>query len=154
MWPPGTRVANQAHRQVEPPAHTAGAGPGRFLGRLDQVELLQQVGGAPPAFTPAQVAQARHQAQVLLAGEQVVHRRELAGDADHRAHRIGVPGHIMARDPHPATVGAGQGGQDLHGGHTPSSWHCGPGGHDLAEHARREVQRGFTAVSGAPADSR
>jgi len=150
------------------------------------------------------VAQVGHQEQVLLAGEEVVDGGELAGDADHLAHRVRVAGHVMARDPHLAAVGAvgaDQGGQDVHrgglagavgaeqredgslrnvqvdavqhdliaerlaqlgcldrrlgsgGGHTPSSRRCGPGCHDLAEHARREVQRGFTAVSGVAPDS-
>jgi hypothetical protein len=191
------RVADQAHRQVEPAPHAAGVGGGRLPGRLGQVEPVQQLGGAPPAFAPAQVAEVGHQGEVLLAGEQVVHRGELAGDADHLADRVGVPGHVVARDAHLATVGADQGGQDVHGGglagavgaqqrkdrslgnaqvdavqhhlvaerlaqpgyrdrrlgwggrHTPSPRRCGPGGHDRAEHARPEVHRGFTAVSGA-----
>ena len=64
---------------------------GGFAGRLDQVELLEQLGGPPPALRSAEVAQVRHEEQVLLAGEQVVDRRELAGDADRGAHRVGVP---------------------------------------------------------------
>jgi hypothetical protein len=48
---------------------------------------------------PAQVQQISHQPQVLLAGEQVVHRGELAGDADRGADRGWVasqvvPGHL------------------------------------------------------------
>jgi hypothetical protein len=50
----------------------------------------------------AQVAQVGHHEQVLLAGEQVVHRGELAGDAD--------------RGPDRVRVGPDQGGQDVHGG--------------------------------------
>ena len=62
------------------------------------------------------MAQVGHQEQVLLAGEQVVHCGELAGDPDDLAHRVRVPGHVMARDLHLAAVGPDEGGQDLHGG--------------------------------------
>src|SRR4029450_4536434 len=71
----------------------------------------------PPALGAFQVAQVGHQQQVLLAGEQVVHRRELAGDTDDLAHRVRVPGQVVAADGHLAGVGTDQGGQDLdHGG--------------------------------------
>jgi hypothetical protein len=59
------------------------------------------------------VVQVRHQAQVLLAGEEVVHRRELAGHADRGAYRIRFLDWIVARDPHLATVGADQRRKDL-----------------------------------------
>ena len=62
------------------------------------------------------MAQVSHQDQVLFAGEQLVHRRELAGDADRRAHRIRVVGNIVTGDAQLPGVGADQGGQDLHHG--------------------------------------
>ena len=46
----------------------------------------------------------------------VVHRRELAGDADRGADRIGIPRQIMPGDLYVATVGADQRGQDPHRG--------------------------------------
>src|SRR5207247_1110917 len=46
--------------------------------------------------------------QVLLAGEQVVDGRELAGDADRGADRVGVAGEVVAGDPDLAGVGADQ----------------------------------------------
>jgi hypothetical protein len=64
----------------------------------------------------AQVAQVGHHEQVLLAGEQVVHRGELAGDADRGPDRVRVPGQVMAGHPDLARVGPDQGGQDVHGG--------------------------------------
>ena len=48
--------------------------------RLDQIELFKEFGDAPAPLAFAQVAQVRHEAQVLLAGEQLVDGRELAGD--------------------------------------------------------------------------
>ena len=76
------RVADQRHGQVEPAPHAAGVGRGGLLRRVREVEPVEQLGGAAPALGPAQVVQVRHQEQVLLAGEQVVHRGELAGDPD------------------------------------------------------------------------
>jgi hypothetical protein len=110
------RVADQGHRQVEPPLHPAGVGAGRLPAGVGQVELVEQLGRAPPAPAPAQVAQVGHQGQVLGAGEQLVHRGELAGDPDRGTHRVRVPGHVMAADAHLAAVGADQGRQDVHRG--------------------------------------
>jgi hypothetical protein len=83
------RLADQAHGQVEAAPHAPGVGRGRLAGRRGQVEPLQQLGRPPPAVGPAQVAQVGHEQQVLLAGEQVVDRGELAGDPD--------GGHVPAR---------------------------------------------------------
>jgi hypothetical protein len=61
------------------------------------------------------MAQVRHEDQVLLAGELVIHRRKLAGDADRGADRIGLTGEIVAGDAHLAGVGGDERGQDLNG---------------------------------------
>ena len=67
-------VADQGHREVESPPHTARVGDRQRFGRVDQVKAFEQCGCPLPAFTPTQVVQVCHQEQVLLAGEQVVHR--------------------------------------------------------------------------------
>ncbi len=36
------------------------------------------------------MVQIRHQLQVLFPRQQIVHRRELTGDPDYRAHRLGL----------------------------------------------------------------
>ncbi len=59
------------------------------------------------------MVQTCHQEQVLLAGEQVVYRRELAGDADRSANRLRLPGQVVAGNPHLATISADERGQDL-----------------------------------------
>ena len=51
-------------------------------GRVGQLEALEQVGDPPPALVAPQVVEGGHEPEVLLAGQQVVDRRELAGDAD------------------------------------------------------------------------
>ena len=110
------RVADQAHGEVEPAPHAAGVRRRLLLGRVDQVELVEQLGGAAPALDAAQVVQVGHQDEVLLAGEQVVDGGELAGDADRGAYRVGVLGQVVTGDPDLAGVGADQGGQDLNRG--------------------------------------
>jgi len=110
------RLTDQGHREVEPTPHAAGVG-GRLLpGVRGQVEAVEQRRGTAPAVAAAQVVQVRHQPHVLLAGQQIVHRRELAGDADRGADRIGLGGYVMPGHPDLPAVRADQGGQDLHGG--------------------------------------
>jgi hypothetical protein len=109
-------ITDQAHREVEPTPHAAGVGSGRLLGRLDQIETLEQIAGAPPAFQAPEVVQVGHEDQVLLAGEQVVDRRELAGDADRGTDRVWVAGGVVAADAHDAGIGADEGREDLDDG--------------------------------------
>ena len=93
------RVADEGHGEVEPPAHAAGVRRDRLLRRLDEVEALEQLIDPPAALGLAQVPEVGHQLEVLLAGEQPVDRRELAGDADQAADRIGLAGDVMAGRP-------------------------------------------------------
>jgi hypothetical protein len=53
--------------------------------RPGEVEALEQVGGAAAPFAPAEVVQIGDEDEVLVAGEQVVDRRELPGHADRGA---------------------------------------------------------------------
>jgi hypothetical protein len=62
------------------------------------------------------VVEIRHQDQVLLACEEVVHRRELPRDADRGAHPVGIAGRIMAGDTHFATIGGHERGKNVHHG--------------------------------------
>jgi hypothetical protein len=107
---------DQGHGQVEPAAHPARVGGCHLPGRLEQIEPVEQVGGPTTAVGPAQVGQVRHQHQVLPAGEQLVHRRELPGDTDRGAHRVGLPAYVVAGDPDHAGVRRQEGGEYSHGG--------------------------------------
>jgi hypothetical protein len=60
------------------------------------------------------MAQPGHQQEVLLAGEQAVDRRELAGEADRGAHAVGVAHHVASVHRRRAAVGPHQGGEDVH----------------------------------------
>jgi hypothetical protein len=61
------RVADESHREVEPAPHAAGVRGGGPPGRLDQVEAVEQLGGAAATLGPAEPVQVGHQDQVLLA---------------------------------------------------------------------------------------
>ena len=63
----------------------------------------------------AQVRQPGHEAQVLDAGQQLVDRRELPGEADRRADLGGLRDHVLAGDVRGAGVGLQQRGQDADG---------------------------------------
>jgi hypothetical protein len=62
------RVTDERHREVEPAPHAAGVRGDGPPGRLDQVEAVEQLGGAAATFGPAEPVQVGHQDQVLLAG--------------------------------------------------------------------------------------
>ena len=107
------RVVDERHRQVELAAHTTGIGRHQLLRRLRQVEPLQQAGDHPVGLAGAQPLEIGHQPQVLLAGQQLVHRGELAGHSDGRAYGLGLGRHIMAGDAYRAAVGLHQRGQHV-----------------------------------------
>ena len=109
-------VPDQRHRQVEAAPHAPGVGEGQFPGRVGQLEAFKQRNGTCLPLTPTQVVQVGHEPQILFAGEQVVHRRELSGDADSRSNRVGLPGQIVPGHLHLPAVGVNQRGQDLHYG--------------------------------------
>ena len=110
------RPADQRHRQVEPAPHAAGVRHGQLPGGVDQVELIEQLRDPPAARRAVEVAQVGHQGQVFLAGEQPVHRGELAGDADRVPDRVRLPRHVVAGDADLAAVGADQRRHDVYGG--------------------------------------
>jgi len=89
-------VADQGHRQVELALHATGVGGDQLARRLGQAEPLEQLLGPRPGPGPGQVVQVRHQHQVLPAGQQLVCRRVLAGDADHLPDPGRVPVQVVA----------------------------------------------------------
>ena len=106
--------ADQRHCQVETAPHATGVGRSRLPGDITEVEPVEQVADAALSVGAGHMVQVCHQPQVLLAGEQVVHRRELACDADRATNRIGVAGQVVTCDQCLPAVGADQRGQDLH----------------------------------------
>ncbi len=110
------RRGDQGHRQVEPALHPARVGGERLARGLGQVELLEQLGDPRLGALRTEVAQPRHQQEVLLAGEQAVDRRELAGEADRGAHAVRVADDVRSVHGCRAAVGSHERAQDVHGG--------------------------------------
>ena len=108
--------ADQRHGQIQLPAHAAGIGRCRLAGRFGQIEALQQVRDHLLGFAGAQPVEIRHQLEVLLAGQQLVHRGELAGDPDDRAHRLGLGRDVVPGYADRPAVGFHQRGQHVHRG--------------------------------------
>jgi hypothetical protein len=109
------RGSDEGHREVEAPPHPAGVGGEWFACRLDEVELLEQVGDPRLRSPRAEVAEAGHEQEVLLAREQPVDRRELAGEADRGADAARIPHHVAPVDERRAAIRPHEGGEDVHG---------------------------------------
>ena len=92
------RPVDERGGQVEPPAHAAGVGLGGPLGRLGQLEALEQLVRAHPRLLAGHVVELAHHLEVLEAGQVLVHRRVLAREADLRSQRRGVAHDVEARD--------------------------------------------------------
>jgi hypothetical protein len=105
---------HERHGEVQPATHATGVGRRRATSRVDEIEALQQLGDPIACRGAVEVVEVGHQPQVLLTGEHVVDRRELAGDADRGPHAVRIVAHVAARHSHLARVGWDQGGQDPH----------------------------------------
>ena len=106
------RLADQAHRDVEAAAHASGVRRHPSVRRLGELEAGQQVVGDLPDVV--QVPQPGHQHEVLAPGEDLVHGRELPGEADGLPHVGRLRGDVEAIDGRRPRVGLEQRGQDLH----------------------------------------
>ena len=103
---PGGRLVEEQHRrlghqrggEVEPAAHAAGVPLRRAPARLDQVEPLEQLVGPLPAPGAAEVVEPADHVEVLEAGEVLVDRGVLPGQADHAAQRPGVADDVEPGD--------------------------------------------------------
>ena len=92
-----TRVIARSSRRCIPPDQVGH----ELAGRVDEVEPLEQLRRSPAALGPAEVAEVGHQDEVLLAGEELVDGRELAGHADRGADGVGLAADVVARDLRP-----------------------------------------------------
>jgi hypothetical protein len=108
-------ASQQGHGQVEAAAHAPRVGRRRLVRRLGEAEAAEQLGDAGGCLALGDVVQVGHQHEVLGAGEQVVERRELAGDADGGPHRDGIGGQVVAGDGDLAGVGGQQGREQVDG---------------------------------------
>ena len=109
------RVAHERHRQVEPSLHAARVGRDVLGGRIGQLEAFEEVGDPSSTLLAAEVVEVGHEPEVLAAGQEVVDRRELAGDADGRAHALRVRPQVGTADLDLAGVRREERRQDLDG---------------------------------------
>ena len=84
-------IARSRRRRIPPEYVDTG-----LRGRVHEIEPGEQLVDSSAPGDAAEVVQVGHQLQVLLAGQQLVHRRELAGDADRRAHAVRVVDDVVA----------------------------------------------------------
>ena len=91
-----SRLGQQARRQVKAAAHPAGVAAHRPAGRRVQAEGDEQVGRPVPRLPPAKPGQPAEHDEVGAAGQALVHRGVLAGQADAAAHRRAVGDHVVA----------------------------------------------------------
>ena len=110
------RGDDQARHHVQPTAHAARPGLDQTVGRLGQAELLQQFIGPGARAAAAQVVHEPQDEQVLPAGQVVVHRGVLPGQADHLPNAAWLADGVVAGDAGRASVGPGERGQDPDGG--------------------------------------
>ena len=121
---PGGRLVEEDHRraederggEVQPPAHAARVRLGGPLARLGELEALEQLVRAPARLGARQVVELADHLEVLEAGQVLVDRGVLAGEADLGAQGVGVAHDVEARDARAAAVGLQQRGQDAYRG--------------------------------------
>jgi hypothetical protein len=93
----GRRLVQEEHRRtrhqggcdVQSPPHPTRVRPGRSVGGVEEVEAAEQLVRARRDRSGNHLREHADQPQVLPPGEVGVDRRELAGQADHAAHRVG-----------------------------------------------------------------
>ena len=109
------RIADQGHREVEPAAHAAGVRRGRFAepprpGRTARAARRSAVAPSARSRWHRSAISDRFSSPV----RSVVHRGELAGDADHVPDGVRLSRRVVAGDAHLSGVGLDQGRQDVH----------------------------------------
>jgi hypothetical protein len=105
------RGDDDARRDVQPPPHAARVVLGQPARGLADAERVEQLVGPRLRRRPRQPEQAPEQDQVLPAGEVLVDRGQLTGQAHGAAHRVGVGHDVVPEHPRTAGLGLDQGGQ-------------------------------------------
>ena len=123
------RTVDERGAQVEAPAHPTGVRARRPVGGVDEVELLEELGGAVLDEPAGQVREAADEAQILPAREVAVDGGELACETDAGAHPLRFVGDVEAQHGRLAGVGAEDRRQHPHG-----SGLAGAVGAEQAEH--------------------
>ncbi len=106
------RPCDQAGGEVEAAAHAPGIPLEDPVGGVDQVELVEELGGPDTGVGPPEPAQPPNHHQVLTAGQQPVHGGVLGGDPDAALDGGGLADHVVAGHPGGAGIRRGQRGQN------------------------------------------
>jgi hypothetical protein len=106
------RVSDEAHRDVEPTTHAARVCRSPAVSRVGEIEASEQPVGDLTRFL--EVAQLRDKHEVLATGEDLVDRRELAGQADRFTHIVRTRGDVEAVHRGGSSVGLEQRREDAH----------------------------------------
>ncbi len=108
------RPCDEGRCYVEPPAHAPGVGLRRAARGAEEIEALEKLARALSNERPRQVVEPADHLEVLLAGQVLVHRGELAGEPDETADHLrfradvvtehtghaGIVGDDRCEDPH------------------------------------------------------
>ena len=120
---------HQGGGQVEPSSHTTRVRLERAVAGVVQGELPEQFGGPAGHVGGVEVVEPAHHAEVLPAGEVLVHGGVLAGQPDQAADQSGLLPDVVTQHPGRTAVGLQDGGEDPDGGGL-----AGPVGAEEAEH--------------------
>jgi hypothetical protein len=108
------RGGQQAHREVEPAAHAAGVGLGHPVRGIGEVEAREEPLRRFHHVLPGQPVEGPDQLEVLAAGEDLVDRRRLSGEAHAPADLVGLLDDVEAGHPAGAARGHAQRGEHPH----------------------------------------
>ncbi len=120
---PGRRLVQEKHLgraddaggEVEPAPHAAGVGAHPPVPGIHELERVEQLARPAARVPPPEARQPGDQGQVLVAGSEVVERRELAGQADAAAHLVALADDVEPGDAGVPFVGDDQCRQHPHG---------------------------------------
>src|SRR6266513_2817000 len=136
------RTVDERGAQVEAPAHAAGVGARRAVGGVDEVELLEELGGAFLDEPAGEVREPADEAQVLAARQVAVDGGELARQTDAGAYPFRFVGDVDAEHGRLAGVGPPDCRQHPYGGGLAGAVRA-----EQAEHGRRRDLE-YDAVEG------
>src|SRR5690606_24718121 len=121
---------------VDPAAHSSRVLLDLSVGRLFERERLEQFGGTAASVLAGVAPETGKQHEVLQPGQVLVHRGELAGQADAAPHRLGLTHDIVAEDSGLPCIRLEQGGQHPNHGRLAGA----VGTEDAVDHPRRHLE--------------
>ena len=108
-------LCDEACREVEPTTHATGVGAHWSIGSGSEVKPLEQLDRALAHVRRLEVVKLAEHPQVLAAGEVLVDRRVLSGEADRASHFVGLLDDVKTGDRRGARCGLEQSRQDSDG---------------------------------------